>query len=289
MGRATFGRQIWSSVLALGLIAIGFGGIASAQEIAPPTDLVEDGKLTYGVAATFPPYEYQQDGEYTGFDVEMAAALAGYMGLDVEIVDQTFDGLIPALQGGRIDIINSAMYIKPERAEQVDFVPYMLIGNAVVVPLGNPKGIASLDDLTGLTVAVTRGAIEEVYATEQNAKLKAAGQSEMTILPLPTANDAVLATEQGRADAFLHSSPGAAYLLVELPDRFEVAATFDLNTEIGIAVRKGDTAMKTAIDAAMARFVADGTYASLMAKYNLPPELSYFTSAGAPPAASPTS
>jgi polar amino acid transport system substrate-binding protein len=265
-------------VLALGAMvgAGGFSVLAQEGSVTPPDDLVTPGKLTYGVAASFPPYEYVQDGEYLGFDVEMGAALAAIMGLEPEIVDMQFDGLIPALQGKRIDMINSAMYIKAEREEQVDFIPYMIIGEAIVVPQGNPKGIATMDDLSGLTVAVTVGAIEEIFANEANEELKAAGQPEMTILTLPTANDAVLATTQGRADAYLHSTPGAAYLMQEMPDTFEVAGIFALDTRIGIAVRKGDTAMKDAVEAALAEFVASGQYDALMAKYNLPAELSLF-------------
>jgi polar amino acid transport system substrate-binding protein len=281
-------RMLWLVLAVVSLV--GIGGLASAlaqdATVPPPDDLVTAGKLTYGVAASFPPYEYQVDGEYRGFDVELGAALAALMGLEPEIVDMQFDGLIPALQGKRIDIINSAMYIKAEREEQVDFIPYMIIGEAIVVPKGNTHGIATMDDLSGLTVAVTVGAIEEIFANEANAKLKEAGQPEMTVLTLPTANDAVLATTQGRADAYLHSTPGAAYLMQEMPDTFEVAGIFALDTRIGIAVRKGDTAMKDAVEAALAELVASGQYDELMAKYNLPAELSLFAAGAATPEAS---
>lgn len=251
-------------------------GTSADVSVQPPANLVEKGKLTYGVAATFPPFEYKDGELYKGFDVEMGEALAKYMGLEVSILDMDFDGLIPALQGGRIDILNSAMYIKPERAEQVDFIPYMRIGEAIVVPKGNPKGIKSLDDLAGLTVAVTRGAVEEIYANEQNEKFASEGKEQMTILALPTAPDSVLATEQGRADAFFTSLPGASFMLEDQGDVFEIAGTFDLETQIGIAVRKGNTEMKQAIEAALEKFVDDGSYAQLLEKYNLPEEVSIF-------------
>jgi polar amino acid transport system substrate-binding protein len=272
------------------MILAGFSSVAAQDTtVQPPDNLVTAGRLTYGVAASFPPYEYTQDGEYAGFDIEMGAALAEIMGLEPEISDMQFDGLIPALQGNRIDFINSAMYINPDREEQVDFIPYMVIGETIVVPQGNPKNIRSLDDLSGLTVAVTVGAIEETFATDHNEVLREAGKPEMTILTLPTANDAVLATQQGRADAYLHSTPGAAYLMQEMPNTFEVAAIFALDTRIGMAVRKGDTAMKEALEAALAEFVASGQYDELMAKYNLPQELSLFQEGAATPVATPTS
>ncbi|WP_025692088.1 ABC transporter substrate-binding protein [Paenibacillus zanthoxyli] len=243
---------------------------------AAPSFLVEKGFLTYGTAATFPPFEYMVNNEFTGFDIELGQAIAKEMGVEVKIQSMNFDGLIPALQGKRIDIINSAMYIKPEREEQVDFIPYMGLADSIVVKSGNPKGVKSMDDLSNLTVAVTRGAVEEINVREENEKLKQAGKPEIKILALPTANDAVLATEQGRADAFLHSSPGAAYLQEEKPGVFEIAGSFGADTKIGIAVRKGDTETKTAIEAALKKVVENGTYKQLMEKYHLPAEMSYF-------------
>lgn len=252
---------------------------ASAQpsaETAADYKLVTEGKLTYGVAATYPPFEYMADEQYTGFDIEFMEAIARELGLEVEIVAMNFDGLIPALQGKRIDLINSAMFVTEARAAQVDFIKYMGIGRSIVVPKGNKLGIASMNDLSGKTVAVTRGAIEEVYVTEFNAELKAEGKTEIDILALPTANDAVLATENGRAEAFLHSSPGAAYLLKEREGVFEIAQTMESGTQIGIAVNKGETALAGAIEEAVKTLVEKGIYHQLMAKYNLPAEMSLF-------------
>ncbi|MCQ6562960.1 ABC transporter substrate-binding protein [Paenibacillus mendelii] len=246
------------------------------NKLAAPSNLAEKGKLTYGTAATFPPFEYMNNNEFVGFDIEMGQALAEQMGLEVEIRALNFEGLIPALQGKRIDMINSAMYIKPEREAQVDFVPYMKLGDSIVVKTGNKLGIKTMDDLSTRTVAVTRGAVEEIFVKEHNKKLKDAGKPEIKVLALPTANDSVLATQQDRADAFLTSSPGAAYLQEELPGVFEIASTFEANTTIGMAVRKGDTEVKNALEAALLKLAENGTYASLMEKYHLPVELSYF-------------
>lgn len=275
------------SVTALAGLLLSACSSPSASSPAPtgeasvtaPTNLASSGTLTYGVAATFPPFEYKDGPDLAGFDIEMAQALASEMGLTVTPSDMDFDGLIPGLNGKRIDIINSAMYIKPEREEQVDFVPYMLVGEAVMVPQGNPKNISKIpEDLSGLTVAVTRGAIGETYMNDFNTKLEADGMAPMTILSLPTNQDALLAVSSGRADAFDTSTPGAAYTLTQQPDAFEVAGTFDLGTEVGIAVRKGDTEMKAAIEAALTEFVDSGDYESLIEKFNLPAESNYFAS-----------
>ena len=260
-------------VLALALLP----GLAVAQAVPPPTDLVAPGKLTYGVAATFAPFEYQKEGKYTGFDIAFGEAVAKQMGLAPGLTNMDFNGLIPALQGKRIDIINSAMYINPQRAEQVDFVPYMRIGNEIIVKKGNPLKIGSREDLCGHSVAVTLGGIEETYAHQDLDRCKAAGKPEVTIMTFPTAQASALAVRQGRADAEFDSSPGAAMLTTEMPDVFEVAGkTFESNTQIGMAVRKGDTAMKNAIEAAVRAVAADGTYARLLQEYHLPADGSIF-------------
>ena len=263
--------------------ALAMTGIAAAQgnpRVSPPEGLVEQGTLTYGTAATFPPFEYHDPdtGDLTGFDIEMIRILADYMGLEPEALDTDFDGLVPALKGGRIDIINSAMYIKPEREEQVDFVPYMVIGEAIIVPAGNSKHVSELPkDLSGLDVAVTRGAIGERYMTGFNKQLDEMGLSKMNIMTFPTNQDALLAVQSGRADAFDTSIPGAAHLKKERPGEFEIAATFDLGTRIGIATRKGDEDMQRAMKEALNIFVEEGEYERLLDKYGLPEDVNYFT------------
>lgn len=272
---------LFVSMLVVLLTGCGGGSTDTASgdeaQVQPPEGLVEAGKLTYGTAATFPPFEYKQEQELTGFDIDMINALAGYMGLEAEALDIDFDGLIPALQGGRIDIINSAMYIKPEREEVVDFVRYMVIGEAIVVPTGNPENIETVpEDLSGLQVAVTRGAIGERYMEEFNEELEELGMEPMEILTFPTNQDAMLAVSSGRAHAFDTSIPGAAFLNEERPGEFEIATSFDLGTEIGIAVRPDDDDMARALGEALELFVEDGGYAELLEKYNLPAEVNYF-------------
>ncbi len=252
------------------LLCAPLAAYAQAPALAAP------GKLTYGTAATFAPFEYSVDGKLTGFDIEFGAAVAAKMGLAPNATNMDFAGLIPALLGKRIDIINSGMYINAKRSEQVDFVPYMKIGNNIVVKKGNPLKIHTRADLCGHRVAVTLGGIEETYANEDKAACIKAGKT-LEIVTLPTAQDSALALRQGRAEAEFDSVPGAAVLITTQPDVYEVAGdAFENDTQVGIAVRKGDTAMKSAIEQAVKGVVADGGYAALLVKYKLPPSSSIF-------------
>ncbi len=252
-------------------------GPCVAAEIAP-AGLVDKGALTYGVAASFAPFEFMRDGKPAGFDIDLIEALGRKLALQPKAMNMDFGGLIPALGGQRLDLINSAMYINPKRAEQVDFVPYLKIGNEVVVQKGNPAKITGRDaSLCGKSVAVTLGAIEETYAREDSAHCEAAKMPAVKVLTFPTAQDASLNLRQGRADAFFDSTPGVVELTGAVPDTFEVAGPeFESGTQIGMAVRKGDRAMQDGVAAALKEIVADGTYRALIAKWKLPASVSLF-------------
>ncbi len=258
-------------------LSVAFLQAASAAEL-PKEGLVEGGALTYGVAATFAPFEFQKDGTLTGFDIDLIEAIGKKLSAAAKPMNMEFQGLIPALLGSRLDLINSAMYINPKRSEQVDFVPYMTIGELIIVKAGNPSGITGRDDsLCGKTISTTLGAIEETYARQDAERCKAAGKPDVTVQTLPTGPDTVTSVVQGRADAMFTSTPGAAVMLDEMAGQIEVAGKeFDSTTSIGMAVRKGDKAMHDALEAALKEVVADGTYDKLVAKWKLPPTVSPF-------------
>ena len=257
----------WVHLLFAAVLVVALTQPAFAQKLP----LAQPGVLTYGVAATFPPFEYQEGDKLVGFDIDLGDALAKKMGLKASPLNMEFKGLIPALQGKRIDIINSAMYIKPERAEQVDFIPYLKVGEEVMVKKGNPKKVPGVDDLCGKSVAVTLGAIEEIYARDFSKKCTEAGKAAIDVKTFPTAPDSVTAVQQDRSDAFFTSTPGASHILQQKPNDFEIVGkSFDANTQIGMAVRKGDSAMKKAVEEALMALVKDGTFDKLRIKYKLP-------------------
>lgn len=250
-------------------------------QAADAVKTVESGKLTYGVAATFAPFEFTRSGTLTGFDIDLVNAVAKAMNLAPDAQNMQFSGLIPALQGGRLDIINSAMYITPARSAQVDFVPYLRIGDRIIVQAANPAKITGRDDtLCGKNVAVTLGGIEETYARADVKRCTAAGKPSPNVMTLPTAQDAALSLRQGRADAIYNSTPGTVQLLTEVPDTYKaVGPEFEQTTSIGFAVPKGNTAMAAALKDALAKVVAQGTYGQLIQKWKLPASVSIFDAA----------
>lgn len=258
-------------------LALACLSVSSFGRAAQPS-LIEPGHLTYGTAATFMPFEFVKDNQTTGFDIDLINALGKKLSLTPVPMSMDFKGLIPALQGKRIDIINSAMYINPTRAAQVDFVPYLRIGSRVVVRKGNPEKITGRDhSLCGKNIAVTLGGIEESQARVDNKNCLDAGLKAVNVMTFPAATDSAVAVAQGRADAEFISTPGSVALLSEKGDVFETTGPeFEADTQIGMAVRKGDTVMKQTLEAGLKELVQDGTYKQLIEKWHFPASVAIF-------------
>jgi len=260
-------------IVAGAFVAAALAAPVQAAELMAPKSLIDDGSLSYAVAATFAPFEYMESGTLVGFDIEMITEIAKRMGLEPKPLNMEFKGLIPALQGRRVDIINSGMYIKPARAKVVDFIPYMRVGNQLVVATGNPNNIQRQDDLCGLKVAVTLGGFQEGLAKEQAQKCVAAGKPAVEVLTFPTAQDAALVLKQGRVDAIYNSTPGAVKQVTALPDAYAIGGeTFGPYFLVGIAVRKGEEDTKKALAAGLKSIQEDGTFDKLLKKYKFPLE-----------------
>jgi len=267
------------SRLSIRSIAVMTALIASPfVQAAPAAPVLTAGQLTYGTAATFAPFEFQADGKLTGFDIDLIEALSKKLSLKPTVMNMEFQGLIPALQGKRIDLINSAMYMNEARAAQVDFVPYLRIGNQVIVTQDNPAKVTGRDNsLCGKTIAVTLGGIEETYARQDDQRCRSAGLEGIKVQTLPTAQASSLSLRQGRADASYDSTPGVVQLLREVPGVFKtVGPEFESDTRIGMAVAKGNTGMSEALQGALKEIVADGTYKQIIEKWKFPATVSLF-------------
>jgi polar amino acid transport system substrate-binding protein len=241
-----------------------------ANSIPAPSKLVKPGMLTIGSDASYPPQEYvDASGKPIGMDIDIASEIASRLGLQPNVVNFKFSDIIPALNAGQFDIVISAMTVTDERSKVVDFVPYFDAGQAVLVQKGNPKGIKTLDDLSGKTAVAEQGTTEEDTLKALNDKLTKAGKPPVNILTYPTDTDAVDQLRVGRADATLHDSPVAAYYAELNQNAFEVAIpNFDAAPE-GIATAKNNTAMHDAVDAAIKAMKADGTLTAILAKWGI--------------------
>jgi polar amino acid transport system substrate-binding protein len=238
---------------------------------------VEPGKLTWGSSPTFKPFEFMRDGKAQGFDVDLMENLSKRLNLSSNIMVMEFKGVIPALLGDRVDVGVSGLYVTAERAQVADFIPYLIVGNQIVVQKGNPKKISGRDGLCGVKVAVPVNTAFEASTKGLSAECKTAGKPEIDILSLTGSDTVALALQQGRVDAALNSTATIAAMMSENPDAYQLAGPpFDANTKVGIALRKDATELKLRLNAALQDIVKDGTYAQLLKKWTLPPQSSAF-------------
>lgn len=270
------------AVAALALSACSSGGSSPSAAgsasggggtIAVPDTIKTAGQLVWCVDVSYPPEEfYAEDGTTAqGSDVDIANEIGARFGVKTQIDNTGFDGIIPALLAKKCDLIISGMNDTEERAKQVDFVDYLKVGQGLLVPAGNPKSIHTLDDLSGKAVAVQLGTTNKDALDAKNTELKAAGKAGIDIQTFEKDTDAFQQLALGRVDAFSTDSPVVAFYnsKPENKGKFEIGGTPIDPAPIGIAVRKEDTALKTAVQAAIDAMYADGTMESITDKWGM--------------------
>lgn len=245
----------------------------SAAALAAPERIKTAGKLVFCSDISYAPEEfYAADGTTAqGSDIDIATAIAKAWGVEVQIDNTPFDSIIPSLNAKKCDLIISGMNDTPKRAEEVDFVDYLKVGQGLLVPAGNPKNIKTLDDLSGKSVAVQLGTTNLDALTAKNDELKAAGKPEIDIQTFEKDTVAFQQLGLGRVDAYSTDSPVVAYYN-SLPDnagKFEVGGTPIDPVAIGIAMRKDDAGMKDAVAATIDAMYADGTIKSIVDKWGM--------------------
>lgn len=194
--------------------------------------------------------------EPSGFEVELANALAKQLGLKVQWVIQPFDNLLIGLGQDRYDFVIASHGITPERQKAVDFTnPHYCTGGAVVTKPGGPMNAAALK---GKTVAV------QVGTTYLENVRKVPGVKDVKTFPKDT--DAQAALMAGRVDAWV-GDKFTGLDLVKAQKGKVVQGSLLFNEKIGMAVKKGNASLLKELNAALAKAMSDGTYAKLSGKY----------------------
>ncbi|WOF16840.1 amino acid ABC transporter substrate-binding protein [Methanoplanus sp. FWC-SCC4] len=257
-------------LLVMAVMAVAFAGCTGTDQPAVKdngTDVKEE-KVTYivGIDGEYPPYSFiDKDGNAQGFDVESVKWIANEMGFNVKIQPMAWDGIIPALEAGKIDMVYSGMTITPERLDKVNFSkPYWVVNQAVAVKNGSS---VTMDDVTegkvvfgvqrGCTAHdwISRNLVETGKLPEDNLKL-------YENFPL-----AVTELENGRVDAVMYDTP----VLIDSIKGKDVVklGTIDTDEEYGIAIRKTDTELLNTMNEGLDKLMADPYWNELIAEYKL--------------------
>ena len=245
----------------------------SPAGLVPPDRIKTAGKLIFCSDVSYAPEEFfAKDGTTAqGSDIDIAGEIAQKWGVTVEIDNTGFDSIILALNAKKCDLVISGMNDTADRQKQADFVDYLSVGQGLLVPKGNPKGIHTLDDLSGKSVAVQLGTTNLDALNAKNAELKTAGKPVIDIQGFKADTQAFAQLGLGRVDAYSTDSPVVAYYnsLPANAGKYEVGGQPIAPAVIGIAMRKDDTGMKAAVQAAIDAMYADGTLKAIVAKWGM--------------------
>lgn len=216
------------------------------------------GKLLVAVDATYPPMEFidEKDNKTAiGFDVDLAKAVAQKLGVEAEFVVSDWNGILGGLTGKRYDVIMSSMNITEERQKEANFVEYVRMGQVFVSVKG--ANVKTEADLAGKRVAVQNETTSHIWVDE----LKAGKVKDIKeIASFPGATDAFTAAKNGRADVIIIDEPVGLYYAKLDSATFQVTGQAMEPEPVGIAIRKEDNALKTAIEKAISDLKADGTF-----------------------------
>ncbi len=261
-------RILARAVYATALITMA--SVAQAAEIKTPANITAAGKITYCAEFGNPPLGfYDEQQVLQGVDVEIGTEIAKRMGVKAEWAEVAFSAIIPSLQAKQCDAILSQLFNKPQRREVVDFVNYMYSSQSLLVPKGNPKNVKSLEDLSGLKVAVSNGTTIQSLVDEQNTKFKAAGKPEANVVVFPKDADARQALQIGQVDVYGTTLETAAFFLKNAGQVFDIGGRPFNKIETGIAIRKNEAELYDAINTAFNAMKADGTYMQILKKWGL--------------------
>lgn len=262
-------------LLSLILMVSLFTGCAKTEEATPAAeeapaeteiadqlaDIQKAGKLVVGIEGTYPPFNFVDDnGNYAGYDVDVATAVAEHLGVEVEFVMAEWDALLVGIDSKRWDTVIADVTATEERREKYDFSdPYLYTGRQVVVKTGNPLGLKSLDDLNGKKVATNT-------TNSWASKLEELGA---TIVPIDNTDQCAQAVINGSADFCMFNNIVMGEYLKNHPEaELEVAFVIDTDVnEVSIPCRKGEERLLAEFNAALAELRESGKLAELSEKW----------------------
>ena len=218
--------------------------------------------LKIGTSGDNPPFEYFENGELVGFDIDFGKALAHKMGKQVQFIDMPFDSLIASLHAKKVDLVLSAISPTPEREKAVDFSEDYHRSSNVLITAGLTT-VDSVAKLSGQVVGVQLGSTFEAYAKEtlkkhvQNVEVRSLGKLTDVIQGLRTGRIAALITGIGEADRIIENNP--SFKALSLPEAsLSEAAAFP----------KGSRLVDI-VDEMISTLEADGSLQNLRMKWKL--------------------
>lgn len=232
---------------------------------------LEPGKLQVGLTLAYAPYSYIDDGEPAGFDVEALQMVADELGVELELNDIKFAQAILDVKSGKFDL-TPGLYMTPERAESVDFVPYFSAGTAIVAPAEGESPSAP-EDLCGKEVSsIKGGAVVAKVREETSPACVAGGKDAVVVREYPSDPEATQALITGAVDYQLTET----IIAQEVIDRTDAGLRITNDepifpVQVGWGIAKGNDDLHQALTSALERVTESDAYVDLLDEYGLSP------------------
>jgi polar amino acid transport system substrate-binding protein len=236
-----------------------------------PAKIQQAGQIVVGSAINYPPFEnYSSGGQLVGFEVELANALQGVLGVKFEWKNAPFDSLFSSLTSGRYDIVYGATNDTPQREQSFKMVDYLQASQGFDVAKGNPTHIATVDDLCGKSVSAVTGGIQAQWLASQSAKCTQAGKPKINTLTFSDASGEELALREGKAQAMLENYPTAVIFAKQSNGAFQILPNLQVaKTYFAMVVPKNDPQLITALQKAWDAIIKNGSYGQILSKWGL--------------------
>ncbi len=247
-----FTTRLLTALVPVCMLAFAFGPVAQAA----------DAKVTVVTDPSFVPFESldPDTGKHVGYDMDIIRAIAEHAGFEYNLKTMNFNGIIPALQAGSVDIAIAGITITKERAQKVDFSdPYYNSGLSIMVRSDNDT-IKSVDDFKGKTVSTKIGSTSYDYLTN---KVPGIGK----VVPYPSTSNMYMALMSGNVDAAFYDTPNVQYF-VKTKGHGKVKTVGPLyeGQQYGLAFPKGSKWVEP-VNKALAAIKKDGTFTKIYEKW----------------------
>lgn len=255
----------------LGLSAAALAaGLAQAQNL--PARIQEKKTISIANVPNYPPLEFKdpKTGTLTGLDIDLGNALAKKLGVEAKWEEIGFEGMIPALTTGRVDMILSGMSDLPSRRETLDFVDYLASGAQFYTNADRKDEFKDLAALCGKKVGASRRtSFPKEMESWSKENCEAKGKPALEIVGTEGSADARTQLRQKRLDAAVQGSETLPYLMDQDKGVYAILGTPFTTVYQGMAFPKKDTELRDAIAKAFAEMLKDGSYAAILKKWEL--------------------
>ena len=245
-----------AGVICMAALLTACAGSGTKTETTAAGQQEAAGKLVMVTNAEFPPYEYYDNNEIVGIDVDITRAIADKMGVELDVRDMAFDSLIPAVQSGKADFTAAGMTVNEDRLKNVDFTDtYAEAAQVIIVKEGSE--IKTPDDLMGKKVGVQTGTTGDIYADDIE---------EADVQRFNKGLDAVMALSQGKIDAVIIDREPSKVFVKENAGLTILDEAFT-EEEYAIAIKKGNTELLDKMNSAIKELKESGELKKIVDKY----------------------